>query len=95
MSHYVYIIFSKRLDRFYIGETYEFAQRIEFHNDIIVNSNYTKQGIPWVQYLLIICKERRYARLIESHIKKMKSNTYIQNLKKYPEMLQKLKDKYN
>lgn len=34
------------------------------------------------------------SRQIESHIKKMKSSQYIQNLKKYPEIAQKLIDKY-
>ena len=32
---------------------------------------------------------------VEEHIKSMKSKKYIQNLKKYPEMVEKLKDKYS
>jgi putative endonuclease len=35
------------------------------------------------------------ARLIEELIKKMKSKIHIQNLKKYPEILQKLIVKYS
>jgi putative endonuclease len=33
--------------------------------------------------------------MIEQHIKKMKSKVYIQNLKRYPEILQKLINKYS
>jgi putative endonuclease len=33
--------------------------------------------------------------MIEEHIKKMKSKVYIQNLKKYPDMVKKLIAKYS
>ena len=34
------------------------------------------------------------ARNIEAHIKKMKSKTYIENLKKYSDLREKLLEKY-
>ena len=38
--------------------------------------------------------EYKQARNIESHIKKMKSKVYIENLVKYPEIIERLKEKY-
>jgi len=35
------------------------------------------------------------ARMIETHIKRMKSRKYIENLMKYPAIAEKLKEKYN
>jgi len=81
--------------RFYVGETYDIGQRLKYHNSILLNTNSTKNGIPWNQYMLIPCKNRSQARLIEHHIKRMKSKEYIRNLKRFPEMLVKLKERFS
>ena len=91
----VYIIYSKSIDSYYIGETIEIDERIVKHNSGFYEASYTKQSNDWCLFHKIDCKNRKQARLIEAHIKKMKSKVYIQNLKKYPEITQRLKEKYN
>lgn len=56
---------------------------------------FTANANDWKLFLLISCKSKTQALSIEKHIKKMKSKTYIENLKKYPEMIDKLKSKYS
>ena len=51
---------------------------------------YTHGKKDWKLFLEIECKTHAQARRIESHIKRMKSKTYIQNLKKYPELIVKI-----
>ena len=91
----VYILFSNNLNRFYIGETSDFESRLAQHNSGFYENAYTKQANDWKEFLLIECNNKSQALRMESHIKKMKSVTYIKNLKKYPEMIQKLKERYN
>jgi putative endonuclease len=88
--HYVYIIQSEKTNRFYIGETTEIHQRLRYHNSKELNTNSTKSGIPWSLFLTIEVKDRIHGRKVESKIKKMKSRVYIENLAKYPEMIEKL-----
>jgi putative endonuclease len=91
--HFCYIIHSKKLDKFYVGETSDFEQRIKFHNSGF--SEFTSKANDWQIYLLISCKDREIARKLEKHIKSMKSKRYIQNLLKYPEIIEKLQAKYS
>lgn len=91
MNYFVYIIYSGKLNTYYIGESYDIHKRLKYHNDPKLNSNSTKRGIPWELYFQIPVDTRTQARKIESHIKRMKSKVYIENLKKYPEMSEKLK----
>jgi len=92
--NYVYILFSKTLNQFYVGETVDIEDRLKQHNSGFYDSAYTKKASDWIIYHLIECTDREQARKIETHIKKMKSKTYVQNLKKFSEMNEKLKNKY-
>ena len=55
---------------------------------------YTAKADDWVLYYVIECQSIEQARKIEKHIKKMKSKKYIENLKRYPEITQRLLKKY-
>ncbi|MFG4000846.1 excinuclease ABC subunit C [Flavobacterium aquidurense] len=92
--HIVYILHSNKLNRFYIGFTSDFDTRIEFHKNA-QSHKFTANADDWVLFLKIICESKTQGLQIEKHIKKMKSKTYIQNLLKYPEIILKLKNKYN
>jgi len=92
--NYVYILYSESLDSYYIGETVDLKQRLQEHNSGFYDSAFTKQSKDWILYYTIECNNRVQARKIETHIKKMKSKVYIQNVKKYPEIISKLKNKY-
>ena len=91
----VYILFSKNLDRFYTGSCKDLSYRIEQHLNKDFSKSFTAKTDDWELFLFVDHLSYDQARLIEEHIKKMKSKTYIQNLKKYPEMLQKLTIKYS
>jgi putative endonuclease len=93
--NYVYIIYSERLNRYYVGETYDLDQRLNYHNYLNLNNNSISNGVPWTLYFSIEVENRSIARKIESHIKRMKSRKYIENIKRYPEMAQKLRSKYS
>ena len=90
----VYILFSKQLDRFYIGSCRDLSYRINLHLKKEFVKSFTTKADDWKLYYSIDDLIYRQSRQIETHIKKMKSSQYIQNLKKYPELPQKLIDKY-
>ena len=94
MIAFVYIIKSKKTNAFYIGETDDLENRIHWHNNLKLNTNTTKSGIPWEFFYTINCESRSQARKIEKHLKRMKSRKYLINLRKYPEISMKLLEKY-
>jgi len=91
----VYILYSKKLNRYYIGFTEDFEQRLDFHRDKAQSRKFTYNADDWEIYLKIDCSSKSQGLAIEKHIKSMKSKTYIENLLKYPEMILKLKSRYN
>jgi putative endonuclease len=90
----VYILHSLKLNRFYIGYTSNFDLRFDFHLNSNDHSKFTSKADDWTISLKIECKSKPQALAIEKHIKKMKSKMYIQNLISYPEMVNKLLEKY-
>lgn len=93
--NYVYIIQSKLDQSFYIGKTSNLEKRLDFHNSIELNIGITRRKIPWEYYHILEMEDAATATRIEQHIKSMKSRKYIENLKKYPEMTEKLLKKYS
>lgn len=91
--HFVYILFSAKLNRFYIGYTSDFETRMEFHKNA-ESHKFTANAEDWELYVKIECDNKPQGLDIEKHIKKMKSKTYIENLIKYPDIILKLKEKY-
>src|SRR5690554_2695356 len=90
-----YIIFSSSKDKFYVGVVQDDLQkRIEKHNSRFYDKSYTKFTSDWELYLFIPCDNFSQATHIEKHIKRMKSKTYIKNLKKYSNISKRLLEKY-
>lgn len=94
MPHFVYILYSVKIDKHYVGSTSNVDERLELHNHPSIFDNWTKSGIPWVLKLIIGCDSKGQALRIEKHIKKNKSRKYLENMIKYPEIIVKLKEKY-
>ena len=92
--NFVYILHSKILDQYYIGETEDLENRIKQHNNGFYEQAYTKITSDWKLFHSIACNDKSQAIKIERHIKKMKSRKYLENLLKYPEMQTKLKERY-
>jgi putative endonuclease len=95
-KYFVYILHSVSLNRFYIGlTTLSVEKRLDNHIDKKYGKlNFTQKANDWELFFSIPCEGFSQARMIELQIKKMKSKTYIQNLKKYPENSIKLLSKY-
>ncbi len=92
--YFVYILYSESLDTYYIGETEDIEARIGQHNSGYYIRSFTSQVEDWELFLKNECKDRGHSRKIETHIKRMKNKKYVQDLKKYPEMISKLLGKY-
>ncbi len=90
----VYIIYSEKLNRFYIGTTDDFYKRLNEHNSSKYIESFTVKGIPWDEYIVIDNLDSKQALDIEKHIKKMKSRKYIENLLLFPDIIQNLIQKY-
>ena len=86
----LYILFSPKLGKFYIGSCLNLEVRLEEHKNKTINGAFTAKTDDWELVFSILNLEYRQARRIEAHIKKMKSKNYILNLKKYPELADKL-----
>lgn len=94
MDYCVYILYSEKLNRYYIGETVDLENRINEHNTGLYGNSFTSKTGDWEIFISISCSDRIQARKIETHIKKMKSIKYIQDLKRYPEIVLRLKKIY-
>ena len=75
---YTYIIFSHKLNKYYIGSTENIQTRIQNHN--IGLSNFTAKGIPWELKYFELFETRTLAIKREFEIKKKKSRKYIEFL---------------
>jgi putative endonuclease len=87
-----YILFSKSLDKFYVGVTHDDVnQRLIKHNKHSYGSHrYTAKINDWEVFFIIETNDYPHAVRIERKIKSMKSKTYIRNLKQSPELRLKL-----
>jgi putative endonuclease len=77
MSYYVYIIYSGRFDRYYVGHTEDFPTRLENHNKGFNKS--TCPYAPWILKSLIEKNSRGEAMNLEKKLK----NLHIEKLWKF------------
>ncbi len=75
---FTYIIYSKFLDKYYIGSCNNLLKRVNDH--INSRSKYTKATKDWELKYSETYKTRSEAYQREMTIKKMKSRKYIENL---------------
>ncbi|MBK8954028.1 MAG: GIY-YIG nuclease family protein [Saprospiraceae bacterium] len=92
--HYVYIIYSKAIDRYYIGETEDFEQRLRWHNEHQFIGSFTTRATDWERYLVFEMKDIQESRKFEAHLKSQKSRKYIESLKSNRKKITKLVEKY-
>jgi len=71
----VYILYSTRINRYYVGSTNNIIDRIRRHNT--GQGNFTKLGIPWIPVLVKEMKSRSQAVRLEVRIKKRGARRFI------------------
>jgi putative endonuclease len=69
--------------------------RLHYHQIKEFENSFTSKYHDWELFYSIEGISAGTATKIESHIKRMKSRKYIEDLKKYPEMAQKLIARYS
>ncbi len=96
MVSYVYILYSKSLDQYYIGSTIlSIESRLDRHIESYYgNKKFTSKAKDWIIFHSIKCAQKEQSQNIERHIKRMKSRKYIENLKVYPEITIRLLEKH-
>jgi len=73
-----YILFSKKLDRYYVGSTNNLERRLDEHNSGQTKS--TKSGKPWELVFNKNFNTKSESIKFEIRIKKMKSKKFIERL---------------
>ncbi len=76
---FVYILYSEKRSRYYVGQTTDIVKRLKRHNLGFVPS--TKSGIPWKLVLQIEVLSRSEALVLERRIKKRGTKRFIDNLR--------------
>ncbi|MTI40956.1 GIY-YIG nuclease family protein [Fulvivirga lutimaris] len=78
MSHFVYIIYSPKRNRYYVGQTQHLEKRLFDHNNS--RSKYTKGTSDWELKWSQEVIDRSEALRLEKQIKSKKSRNYIEFL---------------
>jgi len=74
--HWVYILHSEEIDRFYIGESADPETRVRYHR--AGTSAYTSRASDWNMVFRRKCCDRNEALALEQKIKRSKSRKSIQ-----------------
>ncbi len=77
MKYVVYILYSKKCSRYYVGQTSNIIERLKRHNQGRVLS--TKHFLPWEIVLQIEKDTRSQAIALERKIKKRGAKRFIED----------------
>jgi len=78
--YYVYILYSKEIDRYYIGHSNDVQRRLQEHNHPRLRRKYSSQTSDWILVFQVSAGETRSDALkLERFIKRQKSRKYIEN----------------
>ena len=75
---YTYILFSAKLNKYYVGACIDMERRLHEHNT--GHSTFTSLGIPWELRYKESFDTLPEAKKREAYIKRMKSRKYIEQL---------------
>jgi len=78
---YVYILYSEKLEKFYVGQTQNVQQRIQQHNTGLESS--TRPGMPWRLIWYTLAVDRGAAMKLEKKIKNLNSQRKVAFMIKY------------
>jgi len=74
---FVYIIYSAKLENYYVGTTDDVERRLFEHNSKKYLDSFTCKGVPWELKLSHLCEKSETAYKLERFIKRMKSRKFI------------------
>ena len=95
MTHFVYIIYSQSINRFYIGESMNPDVRLQQHKSHFYKNSSTKIADDWELFLVIECNSKKQAIKLERFIKKMKNRKFYLKLKENPKIVEDLLEKFS
>jgi putative endonuclease len=78
MQYFVYILYSSKLEKYYIGSTSDLDDRLKKHNHI--HKGYTATGQPWVIVYSEEYENKSEALLREKKLKAWKNRERIESL---------------
>ena len=79
MPYFVYILYSGRIDKYYVGKSENPTNRLNYHNSE-ANNIWTKRGKPWESKTTIEFENEAQATKAERFIKKQKSRMFIEKV---------------
>lgn len=91
--HYLYILYSKSSQKFYIGETHNIDERILKHQNHSYSNSFTKIANDWEIALTFICSNKEEALYLENFIKRMKSKVFNNKIIVEPSILKEILSK--
>lgn len=77
MSYFVYILWSEKLNKFYVGSTQDIVNRLKEHNN--GEGSFTSKGIPWILKWSLEVASRSEAVNLENKIKKRGIKRFLEN----------------
>ena len=77
--HWIYILYSTKIDKYYIGASSNVQNRLKFHNSDY-NKIWSKRGKPWELVFSHKFETKKDALKAEIFIKKQKNRNFITKL---------------
>ncbi len=88
--HYLYIIYSESLNKYYIDESPDIIRRLDQHNKHYFQKSFTKAANDWKFSLTYQCENKIQALFLEKFIKRMKSRIFIEKIIGNPHILSEI-----
>ncbi len=85
MSHYTYILYSDKIDKFYKGSTSSIQNRLARHNG--GHEKYTKKGIPWKLLWYCTKDSKGEAQVLEYKLKNLSRKRLLVFMLKYSDKI--------
>jgi len=77
-SCFLYILYSRKIDRFYVGISFNPEARLHYHNNS--NKGWTRRGRPWELIFAKKFPSKEIAHKWELWIKRQKSRQIIESI---------------
>ena len=93
MGHCIYILYSKKSDKYYVGESSNPQNRLTQHLEHHFKNNFTKIAADWTLVLEKEVSSKEDALFLERFIKRMKNRKFILKVIETPSILDDILNK--